>query len=374
MTFGGPTDRPGWDDRDDRDRRPPAERIDLPPGSEGPRERVAEGSLFDDLPELPSRPPGGRIFSLEDRPAPGLYFLAWFLTVGAVALLLVGFLAAAPVAQGVLLLVALAAFTLGLSAAAGYQVLSRADRHPDAYRGPSPLIVFGVILGASYFLAVIVFGLGRLDPASPRGLPVQALVIGLGYLVTVLLFVIRTRALGWRDIVQRRREGSFAESLFVDVAFGIAVGLLMMLLVGIAGLILTTVLGVETPRQLPEARTAADWLLVALAAAVIAPIGEELFFRGFTLTAWQRDLGPTRALLRSALFFAIVHVVQVDADTASTGIRQAFLVFALILPVGLILGRLYQYRGLISSICGHATFNGIQLLVLIAASQAPTTF
>ena len=52
---------------------------------------------------------------------------------------------------------------------------------------------------------------------------------------------------------------------------------------------------------------------MVLGAAVVAPIAEEIFFRGFALSAWQRDLGPRPALVRSALFFALVHIANVGA-------------------------------------------------------------
>ena len=77
-----------------------------------------------------------------------------------------------------------------------------------------------------------------------------------------------------------------------------------------------------------------------LAAAVVAPIGEEAFFRGFALTAWWRDLGPRSALIRSALFFAVVHILNIEVapDQAGTGLAQALLAFLVILPLGVVLG------------------------------------
>lgn len=339
----------------------------------GPRDRPdtePDDSPGADLPEPRALPPGGRTFTIEDRPAPGLYFAAWLLTVGSLALLLVGFVAGDRLASAGLLFAALVAFTLGLSAAAGYQVLARADRHPAAYRGPSPPIVFGVLVGATLALVLVLSISGLLRPGGPLALLLGLLVVGIGYVVSVVLFVVRTRALSWREIVGRRPGEPFGEGVFVDVAFGLVGALGAYVISIVVAFIVAGLLGVRPPEQLPEARTAAEWLIIALAAAVVAPVGEELFFRGFALRAWERDIGPRRALMRSALFFAIVHIADVQAQDASTGLRQAFLVFAVILPVGVVLGTLYQYRGLLASITGHATFNGIQLALLFALSQS----
>ena len=129
------------------------------------------------------------------------------------------------------------------------------------------------------------------------------------------------------------------------------------------------------PETLPDAHGSTEALAVVLAAVVVAPIGEEAFFRGFALTAWLRDLGERSALIRSALFFAIVHILNIRvaaADQASQGLGQALLQFAVILPLGLALGWLFLRRGIVASIAGHMTYNGF-LLVLLALSRAASS-
>ena len=84
---------------------------------------------------------------------------------------------------------------------------------------------------------------------------------------------------------------------------------------------------------------------MALAAAIIAPIGEELFFRGFALTAWPRDMPERTALIRSAVFFAVVHIPNIRASRTRQRMGQALLQFAVIFPLGLVLGWLFLRRG-----------------------------
>jgi membrane protease YdiL (CAAX protease family) len=115
--------------------------------------------------------------------------------------------------------------------------------------------------------------------------------------------------------------------------------------------------------------TSLDTLAVALAAAIVAPIGEESFFRGFALTAWLRDLGPRTALVRSAVLFAGVHVLNITSLSFGEGLAQAILEFAAILPLGLVLGWLFLRYGMAAAIAAHVTYNGLLLTVVLIAPR-----
>ena len=111
-------------------------------------------------------------------------------------------------------------------------------------------------------------------------------------------------------------------------------------------------------------------LLLVVGACVLVPIGEELFFRGYSLTAWWRDLGERSALLRATAFFALVHIITINSSTFLDGAKQALLVVLVIAPVGIALGWLFIRRGLLASIAGHAAYNFLGVLVLILAAQS----
>lgn len=51
---------------------------------------------------------------------------------------------------------------------------------------------------------------------------------------------------------------------------------------------------------------AAELMLSVVSAAIIAPLGEELLFRGVMLSAWERK-GPKTAVLVTAVLFAMLH-------------------------------------------------------------------
>ena len=156
--------------------------------------------------------------------------------------------------------------------------------------------------------------------------------------------------------------------LVTDVVVGAGVTLVAMIAIGLLALVVSALLGgVQAPDILPTSRAPLDVALIAIATVVIAPVGEELFFRGFSLTAWWRDLGPRSALIRSAIFFAVVHILNVTADDFGTGLRQVILVVAQILPLAFVLGWLFIRRGIGASIAGHVTYNAVVLIAALSA-------
>lgn len=341
-----------------------------------------DGDAFDDDEDAPHRlsdeppqgPPGGRIFTLEGRPVPSLYLLAWLLTVGGLGALL--FLAQAGPSSGgsFVAFVAILSLGLGLAAAAGYQLVARADRHPDRYRGPSPLILFGLVLVVSTLLSAGLAIAGLLDLDRPLGFLASLVAVATTYLLVIWLFVVRGGAMRWTDMGWPAR-GTPLRVMVRDIATTMALMLPVTFGVLLWAGILATLLQVTAPDTLPTAANSAEALMLVLAAAVVAPIGEEAFFRGFALTAWWRDLGRRSALVRSAVFFAIVHIlnIQVESGEAGRGVAQALLSFLVILPLGFVLGWLFQRRGMVAAITGHVTYNGILLVLVALATMGGVT-
>lgn len=323
-------------------------------------------------PPPPTGPPGSAVFSLEGRPAPGLYVGSWVLSLLAIVVLFVAVQTGSQVARAVLFLVGLVVMGAGLSLGAGYQVIARSRRPSWAYRGPSPLVLFLISLVLSTAVGVLLFGVGAVDTDQPLGFLTAILVVQVAYVVAIVAFVRRTGVLTWHDMGWPRLTRATAMRSVVDAAFGAAVMLPSTLGVLFLAGIVASVLDVRAPEVVPGASSSADAVLVLLSAALIAPIGEEVFFRGFALTAWHRDRGPRSALIRSSFFFAIVHVANVDATTFSQGFRQAILEFVVILPLGFLLGWLFQRRGILASIAGHASYNAFLVgLMLLAERIAP---
>ena len=141
---------------------------------------------------------------------------------------------------------------------------------------------------------------------------------------------------------------------------------------GLISLVLVSAFGVTPDSPLPPASDPAGLVLNLIAGAILAPIGEELFFRGFATTAWVKGLGVTRGIVRGGLFFAFIHVLQIQATSVTEGLAVAFIAFAVRVPIGLMLGWLFIRRDTIWAPIGlHAAFNGILVLIAATVSQAP---
>ncbi len=317
-------------------------------------------------------PPGGGIFTLEGRRAPGLYLVAWILSVGGLAVTFVlGPMASDPTWRPVLIFLGAIATTLGLAAGAGSQVLERAERDPERYRGPAPLLVFAVYFMALSALGIIVInGLG-VDPDQPFGFFANVAIQTLGYVLVISLFVVRSGALSWPDMGWPTWHGRAPAAVARAIGSGVLIMLPATLVLLIVGTIVGLALGVEAPRQFPLSETPLDGAFVALSAGLLVPIGEEVFFRGFMLTAWMRDLGPRTALIRSSVFFGVLHLVPLISTDFSQGLREAAMVLAVLLPVGFVFGWIFIRFGLIASIAAHVSYNSLLLTLAFLASKIP---
>jgi membrane protease YdiL (CAAX protease family) len=320
----------------------------------------------------PPGPPGGGIFTLEGRRAPGLYLVAWILSVaGLVLLLLIGPMASAEGARLLLVTGGAVLLTLGLAMACGYQVLERRERPVARYRGPSPLLVFLTYLMAFVIIGTVVFLSGILDPEEPYGFFAVGTLQAIGYAVLVWIFVIRTGALSWPQMGWPTWQGPGLRLMLRAIGEAVAVMLPATFALAFVGGILALILDVKSPSVIPEPQSSAEALAIAAAAALIIPIGEELFFRGFALTAWLRDLGPRSALVRSALFFALIHIANISTASFGEGAAQALLQTVVLLPVGFVLVWLFLRRGMAAAIAGHVTYNSLLLSLSLLVSTLP---
>lgn len=85
-------------------------------------------------------------------------------------------------------------------------------------------------------------------------------------------------------------------------------------------------------------------LTVAGAAILLAPVGEELFFRGLLFQGLRRSLPLWPAIVLSGLAFGLSHLEA--------------LAFVLLFPVGMYFAWLFHRRGsLLVPMAAHATFN-----------------
>jgi membrane protease YdiL (CAAX protease family) len=317
----------------------------------------------DDVPRLST-------FSLEGRRVPALYLVGWVGSVMGLAVLLVSFLASGTGPARWLFLAGVVVFGLGLIAAAGSQAIERSRRLDLPYRGPSPVLAFIAAIALTLILVVVVLAplsaLG-IDAASPAATTLSLVLTMLAYVVVVRLLVVGPGALTWLEMGVRRPDASAIRELLIGAVLALPVLVLTITVSLVLGVFLE-----RTPSPLPTAGDVGGLLFNLVSAAIIAPIGEELFFRGFATTAWYRSLGAAApAIIRGALFFSLAHVLTQLDESFAIGAQRALFSFLALLPAGIALGWVYLTRRSLYAVIGlHGAFNGIQVVLAFLAAGA----
>jgi uncharacterized protein len=305
-------------------------------------------------------------FSLEGRRAPALFVSGWLATIIGAATTGVGFASSPGGAALLLAAVGLALLSLGLVLLGGSQTVERTAAEL-AYGGPSPVLVFLAVVAVSLFVAIVIGAV--LSSASvtlplPVGDLISTAIQALVFVGVVQLMVIGTGALRWSDMGFAIGPRQAAEAL----ARGALLAAPVVILTAIVAAIVVGIAGVTPPSPLPSTGTVSGLLLHLLAGAIVAPIAEEVLFRGFMVTAWARSNGAGAAIIRAALLFATAHVLLVGGDNFGQAASLAFVGAVGRLPVALALGWLYlRSRTIWAPIGLHAAFNAI---LLIAAELA----
>jgi uncharacterized protein len=182
---------------------------------------------------------------------------------------------------------------------------------------------------------------------TPLGTLAILSVTQLALLGAAALFVVAPRALAGVPVLP-------AAGLWRSVGLGLALAIPAWIgaqLIGVIVIRLLDLVGVQPEVGVAEEALArADPLILAFALVVVAPVAEEIFFRGVAYNAWLREYGPRQALFGSAILFGFIH-------------GSVFL-FVPIVGLGIMLALLYRATGsLPAAIALHAGFNGITVLL-----------
>jgi membrane protease YdiL (CAAX protease family) len=319
------------------------------------------------LTEDPGAPPaapylGLTTFKLEGRRAPALFVVGWvatFLGVALAALAAVGGSGGAGIAVWI---VGLASLSLGLLLLGGSQAIERraAGR---AYAGPSPMLVFIVVLAASqlagYAVGIPLEALGvKVDRpvADLLAVIVQAAV----FLGVVRVMVVGADAMRWADMGIIRGASNIARGL----AFGATYAFPIVIITAVLAAIAAQIAGAVPASPLPPTGTTGGLLLHLIAGALIAPAVEEVLFRGFALTAWRPALGDRGAIIRTSILFVLAHVLFVGGDSFGQAASLAFVGAVARIPVALALGWIFVRTGSLWAPIGlHATYNAVLIIL-----------
>lgn len=223
--------------------------------------------------------------------------------------------------------------------------------------------VFGLSFVATV-VATIVLG-PVLNDALPQAVadavygPLTLVILG-----AVTVGWVRVRSHGAVRLLTGPRRASGRDIL---LALGLGVGAVVVITVGLGVLLalLLELFGLELPVVQQDLREAArdpqTAPIFVVSAMVIAPVFEELFFRGMLFPAIAKRLGLWAGIVLSALVFGIVHLNQ-----AGELLGGGLLLLRLV-PLGIFFGWLYHWRGtIVVPMIVHSIFNGASVALLLA--------
>jgi uncharacterized protein len=251
-------------------------------------------------------------------------------------------------------------------------ILNRILRLGDTYPLDAPLepaLWRAFLVYMMIFASLSILG-GRALGALPKDLPhvqVFNVTIVAQLVVSLLTGVLGVGVLAWltRSGGGIKSIGLKCSGLMRDVLWGVAGYAVALPLLGLGAIV-----GMAVKRLLPNAPTppnqavpmllyspsALGLLAVIVLATVMAPVFEEMFFRGALFRALRSRLGVWPGILLSASAFALLHPLPAGF----------FPIFAL----GSVFAILVQARdSLIPAMVAHALNNGVLLVLLALAAR-----
>lgn len=205
------------------------------------------------------------------------------------------------------------------------------------------ILVIVVVLAGSYCLQawlqpILLLPFSVSEQYLFAGLVQAAFFIGSVLIIIAFKYKGSLRELGLGQVVS-----------WFSVRAGILGGISLFLMVLVTGFIVSSILSVQPKPQpyvelLSKANTPFEVFVPLLVGGVLAPVGEEVYFRGFAYPVFRRNFGVWGGVILSAAFFSLLHF-----DLAR---------FVAIAVGGIGLAWLYESTGsLVTPIVAHSVWN-----------------
>ncbi len=198
-------------------------------------------------------------------------------------------------------------------------------------------------------------------------LPREALKIIPPWILLVLgIVVLQGFQICYPFLGRRRRTGRpkiGVRKFFIEAALAIPLTIGVIIALNIAVHILSRLVPdlsftPEVMQNISRSNNYTLFIVLTIAATIIAPLVEEIFFRGYLFNAFRTRLGVTMAILISAVIFAVVHSYE-PAPTV------------IIFVLGVCLAVIYQWRKtLLAPIFVHSGFNIMSMIGLLVMMMA----
>ena len=177
--------------------------------------------------------------------------------------------------------------------------------------------------------------------------------------VAVLLVWLSRRHPEWRSAV------GFPRRAPLEVGWGLGFGVLLYPGIVVVGTVVSMLFrdavghAVSPPQQVPSHLPVFGVVVTVTYAIAIAPVHEELFFRGVLFRSLRDRYGFPLGAGASAVAFGLVHYIPASS-AASSLLLMSIMVFT-----GLGLAFLYERRGnIVAPMVAHATFNAIGVILI----------
>jgi uncharacterized protein len=257
------------------------------------------------------------------------------------------------------------AILVGLIMNAVRAVIVRAALPPSRYRGPSIMVLLVLATIVSVIISTVavtdLLAFERGEAVSVGGALLILTVTQMGLVAIAIGFVAIPRALiGVRLLPPRAPFRSVLLGLGLAVPAWIGATLLGYILIRLLEL-----LGRDPQAGVVEQAIARlDPTVLILAVVLVAPVAEELFFRGVVLNAWLREYGVRAGVFGSAALFAVIHADISSWNALIGSVANVVPIFGL----GIVLALVYrQTQSLVAPMALHAGFNAISLTVALVA-------
>lgn len=256
--------------------------------------------------------------------------------------------------MGWIALVGALIFSAGLVYLGVRQLRIRRVLPPERYRGPSVFVLVGLVLVVAAVLtapfaedaAALVLGDGEL---TVLGAIVLLTATQVGLLLVSWLFVFRPNALAGLPSLPGRNA---AEAVRSGIGWGVVAWIGASIASYVAFFVFEA-LGLDPePQAAEQALAVIDPVLAVVAIVILAPIAEEIFFRGVIFNAFLREGGRRWAFLGSSALFAVIHLSLVAAIP----------VFLLALALAWVYDRT---NNLLAPIAMHMVVNGASVVLAL---------
>jgi CAAX protease family protein len=251
-----------------------------------------------------------------------------------------------------------------LGLAASIWVFLPAFRGPEAARqalGTHRLAVGGVLavvtLNAVLTLPFVVVGRFNLEQITTSTFIVAALLTEIPMLLVVYVRLIMPRGVTWAELGLRPLPLRYL------LPVGIGAGLVGLVIVGVVGAVLSQIglqqNQIENEFGFVRIEGPYAFAVVLIFAAVVAPVVEELFFRGFLFGLYRRRQPVWVAYLASSLLFTLLHLMPGQMNLPQmAGLSVGIFLLAMLLAW------LYQRTGsLYPGMVAHAVNNATGLIL-----------